>query len=136
MRYSHGFFSYINTVFGQYTTRLLKSWIKLRRALIKIRIRIIFLKFYIQHNITPPHLYNIYGAKLFLSDHRSKHRFNCSKHSFIIKLIKIELKAYRMFYSRKTESFCLVSKVTKHLPFIIYQKFFQSQEASLFLLFQ
>jgi len=137
MRHSHGFFSYINTVFGQYTTNLLKSWIKLRRDLIKIRIRTIFLKFCIQHNITPPHSYNISRTKFFLSDHRSKHKLNSLKRSFITKLIKIELNdAYRMFYSHKTESFHLVSRITKHLPFHTYKKFFRTQESSLFLLFQ
>jgi len=137
MRYSHGFFSYVNTLFGRYTTKLLKSWIKLRRDLIKIRIRIIFLKFCIDYNITPPHAYNISKAHVFLFDHRSKHRFNYVKRSFITKLIRIELKdAYRMFYAQKTESFRLMSNITKHLPFFVYHKFFQSQETSLFLLFQ
>jgi len=63
------FFEYIRTTFGDFSRSLLKTWIKQQKSIINNKIRVIFLKACIEHNIIPIHLQNITGNKLELSDH-------------------------------------------------------------------
>jgi len=77
--------------FDVYNNNLLKSWIKQCKSIIASKIRIIFLKACIQHNIIPIHLQNIVGIKLNLFDHRSNIKLNHFRHNFALKLLKIEL---------------------------------------------
>jgi len=53
----YSFFTFISIVFGDFSLKLLKMWIKHRKIIIKSTQRIRFLKFCINNDIVTKHLY-------------------------------------------------------------------------------
>jgi len=71
MRYiqSTSFFKFIYDTFGTLPVKLLKEWKKHRLYIYKCKLRIRFIKFCIQHEITPPHLGSLQRFNVHLHDY-------------------------------------------------------------------
>jgi len=131
------FFNYIFCTFGGYSVGLLKSWIKIKKAIIKSKVRVKFLKHCIKCNIYPPHLYHFLDYNIHLNQHLSANKFNNMKKTFIISVLKMELNdAFRTLDSSHIQIFRLERKITQHIPFYICHLFFTKQEATLGMFFE
>jgi len=138
MRYipSVSFFKFIHDTFGTLPVKLLKEWKKHRVNIYKCKLRIRFIKFCIQHEITPSHLSGLQRFNVHLRDQRLLAKFNGIKISIEKRLLKIELNdAYRSINYFRNCLFRLARDIMKNLPLKIANNFFDYQERNLFTFF-
>jgi len=130
------FFYYIRITFGIHPNNLLKLWIKHRRSIIALKIKIMFLKSCLRRGIIPPHLMYIMTTKLQISNYLVNNKVNSLRYKFALKMIKMELSdAYKSLNLMKLKIFRLTREVYKYLPVYILNNFFNSQESSLHRIF-
>jgi len=76
MRYkTQSFFNFILVTFGLYALRLMKQWTKQTKIVIKQECRIKFLKFCLEHNIVPQHLYRFHNYNINITHPNSFKKF-------------------------------------------------------------
>jgi len=126
MRQSHNSFLILYVIFLVHSVKLLKLWIKHRKTIYRNRIRIRFIKFCIQHDVVPPHLYRIHNFNLNLYHHSSISKFYVLMDIYIQKkLLKMGLNdSYRLINHSQTKIFQLARDITHNFPFYIYNSFF------------
>jgi len=131
-QFPNSFFNYIFLTFGDYSIRLLKSWMKLRKAIIKNKICTRFLKHCNTFNIFPPHLYSFLNFNIHLNQHVSVIKFNNLKKKFIVNIeLKMKLNdAFRNLNFSQIQIFRLERKITQHIPYYIYFFFFLTRQVS------
>jgi len=133
---SSSFFKFIYNTFGSLPVQLLKGWIKNRLNIYKCKLRIRFLKFCIQFNIVPPHLYSLSKLSMYLRDRALKMKLNDVKALLTKRLLKMELNdAYRSVNYFWNSLFRLARNITNNLPFSITKRFFDTREKSLYTFF-
>jgi len=130
MRYiTHSFFKFILLTFGVYPMKLMKLWTKQRKNVIKSKYRIKFLKFCIEHNIVPQHLYQIQRHNINVKHFESIKKYNRLKDCIMVKILKIELnEAFRNLHQAKREILQLARQIARHIPAYICDSFFEKQE--------
>jgi len=118
--------------FGAYALKLLKTWIKHRKLVIMSTIRIRFLKFCINNNITPQHLYFLQRHNINLSYYDSIKKYESRRDTHIRKILKLELNdAFRTLHNSKLQVFHLAKELSRWIPTNIGNSFLFKQEQSL-----
>jgi len=129
----YSFFTYISIVFGNFSLKLLKMWIKHRKIIIKSTQRIRFLKFCINNDIVPKHLYFLHRHNINLTHYKIHNRYERLNHLHAMRTLRIELNdVFRNMHSSRAQIFHLVRKITQHVPININNSFFKKQEQSLY----
>jgi len=121
----NSFFSYINVKYNYNSTKLLKSWINLRKSIISNRIRVKFLRC-IAHNIFPSHIDRLLPkSKFSFKNYKSSHLYNLSKLNFFNRIIRLELRDIYFHIRNSYENmFHLSDEICRTLPVSICNNFF------------
>jgi len=129
----YSFFNYILITFGSFSLKLLKAWVKHRKDIIKNTQRIRFLKFCINNDIVPKHLYCIHQQNINLTCYKSIKRYERLNNLHTMRILRIELNdAFRKVHRSKFHILKLVKKITHCIPTYINNSFFDRQEQSLY----
>jgi len=113
----YSFFTFISIVFGDFSLKLLKIWIKHRKIIIKSTQRIRFLKFCINNDIISKHLYFLHRHNINLTHYKTHNRYECLNHLHTMRTLRIELNdAFRNMHRSRAKIFHLVRKITQHIP--------------------
>jgi len=126
------FFRFILLVFGGYTLRLMKLWIKHRKIMLKNKNRIKFLKFCIEQKLVPQHLYQIQRHNINFTHVESIRRYNRMKNQMLVRILKMELnEAFRTLHNSRRLILFFMRRIASQVPCYICDDFFHRQELSL-----
>jgi len=107
-------------------------WIKQRKAIIKNTQRRKFLKFCINNNIIPKHLYFLHRRNMNLSHHNAIHKYKSLNDLHTKRILRLELSdAFRGIQKLRDLIFQLVRRITNCIPIHIVNTFIKKQEHSL-----
>jgi len=107
----------------------MKLWIKHRKTMVMNKCRIRFLKFCIEHNIVPQHLYRIQCHSINVTHYRSIKRYNNLKKYMVLKILKLELnEAFRTLHNSRRQVLHLGRQIASQVPGYIVNTFFYKQD--------
>jgi len=130
---TYSFFKFIFLTFGLEPVKLMKRWTKQRKIMIKNKCRIKFLKFCLEHNIVPQHLYQIQRHNINVTQFESIKKYNRLKDYIMFKILKIELnEAFRNLHQSTREILHLARQIARHIPTHIADSFFERQDRFLY----
>jgi len=107
-------------------------WIKQRKIIIKNTQRIKFLKFCINNNIVPKHLYFLHRHNMNLSHYSAIHKYKRLNDLHTRRVLRLELgDAFRVIQKSRGLIFQLVRRISNCIPIYIMNTFIKKQEQSL-----
>ena len=122
------FFRFIHREFGQQNCYNLKIFMRRTKLAIKLKLRIKFIRKCIKHKLQPKHtnFRLLGGVNVFQPN--SKKLLNNIKSTYILKILKIELKdAYLTLHKVNREMYKIQEELHSRLPDNLLRNFFDSQ---------